>query len=304
VYAKMELWTEIRRQVLTGQMSRREACRRHGLHWQTLKKILEYDEPPGYRRTKPPRQPKIGPFRPNIQAILDADRSAPKKQRHTARRIWQRLRAEHGFTGGYTIVKDAVRELTVGRREVFLPLSHPPGEAQVDFGFAEVVLGGAPTQVAVFVLTLPYSDAVYCQVFPRECTETFAEGHARAFAFFGGVPRRIAYDNTKTAVAKITGSRTRQVTREFQRLQSHFLFTPHFCLVRRANEKGAIGIERSAVNRGRSPRCWPTTERPSCRCRPGRSRPGGSHRPRPTRCHWSGSTPTPIRCRRRMPIAA
>jgi transposase len=240
VYAKMELWTEIRRQVLTGQMSRREACRRHGLHWQTLKKILEYDEPPGYRRTKPPRRPKIGPFRPNIQAILDADRSAPKKQRHTAHRIWQRLRAEHGFTGGYTIVKDAVRELTVGGREVFLPLSHPPGEAQVDFGFAEVVLGGVATQVAVFVLSLPYSDAVYCQVFPRECTETFAEGHARAFAFFGGVPRRIAYDNTKTAVAKITGSRQRQVTREFQRLQSHFLFTPHFCLVRRANEKGHV----------------------------------------------------------------
>ena len=240
MYANMELWTEIRRQVLTGQMSRREACRRHGLHWQTLKKILTHDEPPGYRRTKPPRRPKIDPFRSIIQAILDADRTAPKKQRHTAHRIWQRLRAEHGFTGGYTIVKDVVRKLTVDRREVFLPLSHPPGEAQVDFGFAEVVLCGVATQVAVFVLSLPYSDAVYCQVFPRECTETFAEGHARAFAFFGGVPRRIAYDNTTTAVAKITGSRTRQVTREFQRLQSHFLFTSHFCLVRRANEKGHV----------------------------------------------------------------
>ena len=236
----MELWTEIRRQVLTGQMSRREACRRYGLHWVTLKKILEYDEPPGYRRTKPPRRPKIDPFRPIIQAILDADRSAPKKQRHTAHRLWQRLRAEHGFTGGYTSVKDVVRELAAGQREVFLPLSHPAGEAQVDFGFAEVVLGGVATQVAIFVLSLPYSDAVYCQAFPRECAETFAEGHARAFAFLGGVPRRIAYDNTKTAVAKITGSRTRQVTREFQRLQSHFLFASHFCLVRRPNEKGHV----------------------------------------------------------------
>jgi len=213
VYADMELWTEVRRQVLTGQMSRREACRRYGLHWQTLKKILEHDEPPGYRRTKPPRRPKIDPFRPIIRSILDADRSAPKKQRHTAHRIWQRLRAEHGFTGGYTIVKDAVREFMVDRREVFLPLSQPPGEAQADFGFAEVVLGGVATQVAVFVLSLPYSDAVYCQVFPRECTETFVEGHARAFAFLGGVPRRIAYDNTRTAVAKITGSRERQVIR-------------------------------------------------------------------------------------------
>jgi hypothetical protein len=110
----------------------------------------------------------------------------------------------------------------------------------VDFGFADVIVQGVPTQVAVFVLSLPYSDAVYCQVFPRECTEVFQEGHSRAFAFLGGVPRRIAYDNTKTAVAKITGSRDRQVTREFQRLQSHYLFTPHFCLVRRPNEKGHV----------------------------------------------------------------
>ena len=93
-------------------------------------------------------------------------------------------------------------------------------EAQVDFGFAEVVLAGVEIDVAVFVMSLPYSDAVYCQVFPRECTETFQEGHARAFAFFGGVPSKIAYDNTKTAVAKIVGPRERELTREFLRLKS------------------------------------------------------------------------------------
>ena len=236
----MERWTEIRRQVLTGVMSQRAACRHYGLHWQTLKKMLAHDEPPGYRRLKPPRRPKIDPLRPIIEAILEADRTAPKKQRHTAHRLWQRLRDEHGYVGCYTTVKDVVRELQAGRQEVFLPLSHPPGEAQVDFGFADITLHGERTRVAVFTLSLPYSDAVYCQVFPRECTEVFLEGHARAFAFFGGVPRRIAYDNTKTAVASITGSRTREVTREFQRLQSHFLFTPHFCLVRRPNEKGHV----------------------------------------------------------------
>jgi transposase len=240
VYADMERWTEIRRNVLTGAMTKREACRHYDVHWLTLKKILAHEEPPGYRRNKPPRRPKIEPFLPTIHAILDADRTAPKKQRHTAHRIWQRLRDEHGFTGGYTAVKDVVRALKIGRQEVFLPLSHPPGEAQVDFGFADAVVAGVPTQVAVFVLSLPYSDAVYCQVFPRECTEVFLEGHRRAFTFLGGVPRRIAYDNTKTAVAQITGSRDRKVTREFQRLQSHFLFTPHFCLVRRPNEKGHV----------------------------------------------------------------
>ena len=114
VYADMEQWTEIRRRVLTGEMSKREACRQYEIHWQTLKKILTHEEPPGYRRAKPPRRPKIEPVLPIIQPILDDDTKAPKKQRHTAKRIWQRLRDEHGFTGGYTIVKDAVRELKVG----------------------------------------------------------------------------------------------------------------------------------------------------------------------------------------------
>ena len=130
--------------------------------------------------------------------------------------------------------------MKVGTKEVFLPLSHPPGEAQVDFGFAQAVIGGVPTQVALFVMSLPYPDAVDCQAFPRECTEVFLEGHVRAFAFFGGVPRRIAYDNAKTTVAKIVGNRERVVTREFGRLPSHFLFASHFCLVRRPNEKGHV----------------------------------------------------------------
>jgi hypothetical protein len=110
----------------------------------------------------------------------------------------------------------------------------------VDFGFASVDLAGERQQVALFVMSLPYSDALYIQAFPRECTEAFLEGHNRAFRFIGGVPRKIRYDNSKIAVAKITGSRERQVTREFQRLQSHSLFETQFCLVRRANEKGHV----------------------------------------------------------------
>lgn len=240
MFVNMELWAEIRRRVLTHEISKREACRRYEIHWSTLKKILTHEEPPGYRRTRSPRRPTIEPVLPIIRQILGADTTAPRKQRHTAHRIWQRLRDEHAFAGGYTVVKDAVRELRAGTKEVFLPLTHPPGDAQVDFGFAEVVIAGVPTQVALFVMSLPYADAVYCQAFPRECTEVFLEGHVRAFAFFGGVPRRIAYDNTKTAVAKIVGSRERVVTREFGRVMSHFLFASHFCLVRRPNEKGHV----------------------------------------------------------------
>jgi transposase len=142
VYADMEQWNAIRRRVLVDGLSQREACKQYDLHWRTLKKILTHEEPPGYRRVKSPRRPTIEPVLPVIRQILDDDTKAPRKQRPTAKRIWQRLRDEHGFTGGYTSVKDAVRELKVGRKEVFQPLTHPPGEAQVDFGFAEVVLTG------------------------------------------------------------------------------------------------------------------------------------------------------------------
>ncbi|MCH7688180.1 MAG: IS21 family transposase, partial [Planctomycetes bacterium] len=141
---------------------------------------------------------------------------------------------------GITIVKDAVRAWKQGQAEVFVPLSHRPGDAQADFGEATVVLKGTPTKVAFFVITLPYSDAIFCQVFPKECTETFQEGHRRAFEYFGGVPKRISYDNSKIAVAKIAGGRGREATREFLRLQSHYLFEHHFCRVRRPNEKGHV----------------------------------------------------------------
>src|SRR5512144_1690375 len=236
----MENWAEIRRRVLVGGLSKRAACREYDIHWDTLQKILDHPEPPGYRRTAPRTKPKLDPFLPVIHQILEGDTKAPRKQRHTARRLFERLRGEYGYTGGLTVVKDAVRAWRRGRAEVFVPLAHRPGEAQVDFGEAEVTLDGRTATVALFVMTLPYSDATFVCAFPRECTEASLEGHARAFAFFGGVPRRVSYDNSKVAVAKIIGGRERQVTGEFLRLKSHHLFESHFCLVRRPNEKGHV----------------------------------------------------------------
>lgn len=236
----MDQWAEIRRRVLIDGESKRSIQREFKLHWKTLQKILKQPEPSGYQSVKPRAKKKLGPFLPVIEAILQQDRLAPPKQRHTAKRIFERLRDEHGYTGRLTVVKDAVRALRVQHEEVFVPLSHRPGEAQVDFGHAEVTLDGAPTKAALFVMTLPYSDALFCHAYPRECTEAFLDGHCRAFDFFGGVPRRISYDNSKIAIAKVVGSRAREVTREFQRLKSHFLFAAHFCLVRRANEKGHV----------------------------------------------------------------
>jgi transposase len=236
----MEKWAEIRRLVLVEKRSRRSVCRQFDIHWDTLKKILEHVEPPGYQQGKPRAKPKIGPFLPLIDEMLRQDRGVHRKQRHTAIRILKRLRQEHGYTGGYTAVKDAVRAWRRKSAEVFVPLSHPPGEAQVDFGQAQIILRGELTTVALFVMTLPYSDALFCCVFPRECTEAFQDGHRRAFEFFGGVPQRISYDNSKIAIKKVLGPRARELTREFLRLQSHYLFAHHFCLVRRANEKGHV----------------------------------------------------------------
>ena len=233
----MELWSEVRRRVLTGELTKRAARQEYHLHWDTLTKILENAEPPGYRRRKERQKPVLGPFIPLIEEILEADKKAPKKQRHTTKRIFERLR-EKGYAGGITVVGEEVRRIQRRSAEVFMPLTHRPGDAQADFGEATVVYRGQERKIAFFVMTLPFSDALFCQAFPRECTEAFQEGHRRAFEFFGGVPKRITYDNTKIAVSKVIQKRGGVFTAEFLRLESHYLYEHHFCLVRRPNEKG------------------------------------------------------------------
>lgn len=216
----MEFWKEVRREALTNELSQRAACQMYGLGWHTLKKISAYPEPPGDRQREPRKKRKLGAFLPVIEQILDADQQAPQKQRHTVRRIFERLRDEHRYPGGLTMMSLAVREWRQTRKEVFLPLSHPPGEAQVDYGKAKIRLHAQETAVALFVMTLPYSGAIFVQAFPRECTETFLEGHRRAFEFFGGVPQRISYDNLAIAVIEVLKGRERKLTKEFLRLHS------------------------------------------------------------------------------------
>lgn len=235
----MEQWSEIRRRVLVEGDSKRQILRETGMHWRTLEKILAHSEPPGYRLGAPKPKPKIGPFLDRIREILEEDKRVPKKQRHTARRIFHRLR-EEGYTGGETQVKQAVRELKQRSREAFVPLIHRPGEAQVDFGFALVHVAGRLRKLPFFVMSLPHSDAFFVQVFERITTEVWWEAHRRAFAFWGGVPWRITYDNDQALAADILGAHERKLTRGFLQLVSHYLFETHFCQVRRANEKGVV----------------------------------------------------------------
>jgi len=221
-------------------MTKREAARVFGIDRKTVNKMLAFSVPPGYRRQRPPRRPKLDGFTGIIDRILDEDGGVHRKQRHTAKRIFERLRDEHGFTGGYTIVKDHVRERRRRTREMFVPLAHSPGHAQVDFGEALAVIGGAMRKIHFFALDLPHSDAGFVKVYPAETTEAFCDGHVAAFAFFGGVPLSILYDNTTLAVARILGDGTRQRTRVFSELQSHYLFGDRFGRPGKGNDKGKV----------------------------------------------------------------
>jgi transposase len=171
-------------------------------------------QPPGYRQGIARPKPMLGQFLPVIDEILESDKTAPPKQRHTAKRIYERLRDEYGYTGCSSQVRRAVSRSKHYSKEVFVPLSHPPGHAQFDFGEATVVIAGVEVKAALAVMTLPYSDAYFVSAYPRECTETFQAGHVAAFEFFGGVPVRTSYDNTSIAVKKVVG-RERELTTEF-----------------------------------------------------------------------------------------
>jgi transposase len=239
VLTDMDEWTEIRRKVLVEGASKRSIHRDYGIGHQALAKILANPEPPGYRLAEARRKPVIGPFLGVIDEILDADREAPAKQRHTARRIFDRLKVEYGYRGSYSQVQTAVKRAKQYSKEAFVPLSHPPGHAQFDFGEAVVEIAGERKKAALGVITLPYSDTYFLSAYPRECTETFQAAHVAGFEFFGGVPVRTSYDNTSIAVSKVMG-RERELTRAFLTLQSHYLFDHHFCRVGRGNEKGHV----------------------------------------------------------------
>jgi len=236
----VDLYLRVRLACHVDGLSQRAAASRFGIARDTVKKMLRHSEPPGYRRRQPPKRPKLDPFTDIIDRILEDDRTVHRKQHHTAKRIFERLRDEHGFAGGQTIVKDYVRERRRRLREMFVPLSHPPGDAQADFGEADAIIAGVKRRAHFFAMDLPHSDACFVAAYPAATTEAWLDGHNRAFAFFGGVPLSILYDNDRCLVSRILPDGTRQRTRSFSGLQSHYLFEDRYGRPGKGNDKGKV----------------------------------------------------------------
>jgi transposase len=236
----VDLYGRVRLAVLGQGVSQREAARRFGIDRGTVRKMVGHSVSPGYRQGEERPRPKLAPHTGFIDQILADDLNTPKKQRHTIQRIYDRLREERGFDGGYTTVRDYVHPRRLSMQEAFVPLAHPAGHAQADFGEAWAVIGGETRKVHFLVVSLPHSDAVYVKAYPAETAEAFCDGHVAAFAFFGGVPRSILYDNTRLAVAKILGDGTRKRSTLFAALQSHYVFEDRYGRPGKGNDKGKV----------------------------------------------------------------
>jgi transposase len=221
-------------------MSERAAARHFGISRESVTKMLSFSVPPGYRRTAAIKRPKLDGFTEIIDAWLREDLSRNRKQRHTAKRVFERLRDEHGFTGGYTIVKDYMREHERRGREMFVPLRHPPGHAQADFGEAKVMIGGVEQKAHFFALDLPHSDACYIRAYPAAIAEAWVDGHIHAFTFLARVPVSVLYDNDRCLVARILPDGTRKRTRLFSGFLSHYLIRDRYGRPGKGNDKGSV----------------------------------------------------------------
>ena len=242
----MEQFEGIRHDQREEGLSIRELARRHKVHRRAVRQALASAVPPPrqpYERSRP----ALGAHTSTIARWLTDDLTVHRKQRHTARRIWQRLVDEEGARVSEPTVRRAVArlrtELDLERRDVAIVAHHAPGEeAQVDFGLADVVIAGERTRVAVFELRLSHSGVAVHVAFGSEGQEAFLEGHVTAFARLGGVPARIRYDNARSLVARVLRGRDRTETERFTALRSHYGFDSFFCLPgeRGAHEKGGI----------------------------------------------------------------
>lgn len=238
----MEDYAAIRQMYLHEHKSQRQIAKALGISRNTVSKYCEGGAYPGlrasYQRTASVITPDVMAF---IKSCLHDDAMEPnRKQHHTARRIYDRLVEECGFTGAESTVRHIVHKLRGNLNEVFVPLQFEPGEAmQIDWGEADAILNGTRTHLFTFCARLAYSCAPFAICFRRPNTEAFLKGLSKAFVFFGGVPRRVIFDNAKVAVK--SGSGKLAIPQDtYANFAAHYCFKPDFCNVRRGNEKGLV----------------------------------------------------------------
>lgn len=242
----MKLYEQVRRAHEREQLSVRELARRFRVHRRDVRQALASAVPP--ERKVPERlAPVLDQWKPTIDGWLKEDRGAPRKQRHTARRVWQRLVEEHGALVGESTVRRYVaevrRRMDVALVEVMVPQHHPLGEeAEVDFGTAAVYLAGVLVDVSMFIMRLSASGRGFPRAYLNECQEVFLDGHVRAFEHYGGVPKRIRYDNLKAAVERVLKGRDRVESDRFIALRSHYGYDSFFCQpgIKGSHEKGGV----------------------------------------------------------------
>jgi len=236
----VELYLKVRQHCLTDGKSERQTAKDFGISRNSVRKMLIHSKPPGYQRKASISQPALASHKAFIDEILESDKQVHRNQRHTAKRLYDRLKSEHGYTGSYSPVRKYIADYRLKTKEMYIPLEHDPGTAQVDFGEAIAIIGGVQQKINVFNISLPQSDICFVKAYPRENTESFCDGHVSAFAFIGGIPSDILYDNTKIAVSKIMCNKQRKKTKAFTELQSHYLFQDHFARPGKGNDKGKV----------------------------------------------------------------
>ena len=252
----MEQFEQIRRDRDREGLSIRGLADRHGVHRRAVREALASSLPPTKRRPLGRPAPKLGAYRELIDEWLAADVDAPRKQRHTSKRIWRRLVDEHGAEVAETTVRDHVRkrrrELGLAARDVFVPQIHAPGQtAEVDWGEADVDLAGTRTRVHLFFMRSCFSGAAFSMASPVETQQAFLEGHAHAFDWFDGVFEEVRYDNLGSAVKKVLKGRRRIESDRFVSMRSHYLYESIFTTVgiAGAHEKGGVEGEVGRLRR-------------------------------------------------------
>ena len=241
-------------------VSIRELAARHGVHRRTVRQALASAEPPP-RKVPVRTAPVLDPVKPLIDAMLRQDLDAPRKQRHTALRVRERLLDEHQLVVAYSTVRDYVREARpriaaeAGKQlaEVFVPQTHPAGaEAEVDFADLWIVWAGVKTKVFLFTLRLSYSGKAIHRAYATASQEAFLDGHRYAFEQLGGIPTvHIRYDNLKAAVSRVLTGRTRVESDRWVLFRSHYGFDVFYCRpgVEGAHEKGGVEGEGGRFRR-------------------------------------------------------